>query len=88
MISRGKSLKNNVVHLIISVIQVMNSLETTEEALQSISIVWAKWLKNSCVDGQKRSQKVSVYESVNEHTHLDNSKKNMLPELEKLIKNT
>ncbi|RNA08450.1 hypothetical protein BpHYR1_015080 [Brachionus plicatilis] len=55
MISRGKSLKNNVVHLMISVtlIQVMNSLETTEEALQSISVVWAKWLKNSCVDGQK-----------------------------------
>ncbi|RNA35522.1 hypothetical protein BpHYR1_039992 [Brachionus plicatilis] len=28
-----------------------------------------------------RSLKVSVYESVNEHTHLDNSKKNMSPEL-------
>ncbi|RNA15592.1 hypothetical protein BpHYR1_003693 [Brachionus plicatilis] len=52
MVSRGKSLKNNAVHLIISVtlIQVM------------------------------RSQKVSVYESVNEHTNLDNSEKNMSPE--------
>ncbi|RNA35338.1 hypothetical protein BpHYR1_000309 [Brachionus plicatilis] len=58
-----------------------NSLETIEEALQSIySIVWAKCLKNSCADGQKRSQKVSVYESVNEYTHLDNSEKNMSPE--------
>ncbi|RMZ94634.1 hypothetical protein BpHYR1_045794 [Brachionus plicatilis] len=72
--ARGKSLENNVVHLIISVtlIQVMhkyilnNSLETTEEALQSIDSI--------------RSLKVSVHESVNEHTHLDNSEKNMSPE--------
>ncbi|RNA36802.1 hypothetical protein BpHYR1_030053 [Brachionus plicatilis] len=77
--AREKSLKNNVVYLIISVTLIQNSLETIEKAIQSIySIVLAKWLKNSCADGQKH--KVSVYESVNEYTHLDNSEKNMSPE--------
>ncbi|RNA24874.1 hypothetical protein BpHYR1_023486 [Brachionus plicatilis] len=70
---KRKSLKNNMVYLIISVrlIQVMNSLETTEEALQSIDSIVEKFgemVKNSCAD-------------VNEHTHLDNSEKNMSPEL-------
>lgn len=89
----------------------IKTLETSEEALQSIDLtVWAKWYGNSCSDGQKvyyrcklskfrekqcekklylhylsDSLKVNVYETVNEHTHLDHSDKKMSVEVKAKI---